>query len=474
MQAGDGGGVALPGGGDGVFGVDGKAAKALLQFFEGGVGARDVAAGGERLGVQDADLFGAVVGRVFLQVFEVFQRPRGLCGGGKGACGAEADFGVVGKRALQALGEFLRGFFHLAGIEQGGGQARAVLRGGGVFPGLAGFAQLAFGVDHAADGAAAHENATEAPETPYWDWPGSLLALLGLVGTTYAIKAAAQVQPPWLQVIASATAGVVFLVLFVRRQRRIAQPLIDFSLLRNRAFATGVAAALMCSIAFIGFQLVFSQWLQLVRAFTPLQAGLFMLPMALASFVSGPLAGAWMARVGSHRVIFTGIAVAVAGLLGVIVLHQGAGVGLVAALALFGGGFGAAVTGASSAIMFNAPEEKAGMAASIEEVSYELGGSLGVALMGSLMGAVYATSLRLDGAQAALLGDHPQIRHSLDEAHIVAEGLPPEVAAPLIDAAGRAFDQAFVVVSIASLVLMALTALALLLWRPQRPGADNA
>lgn len=307
-----------------------------------------------------------------------------------------------------------------------------------------------------------------AGQSASWDGLSSLLALLGMLGLAYAIKTAAQLRPDWAHVALAAAAGLALLGLFVRRQRRIAHPLIDFSLLRHHGFATGVAAALMCSIAFTGFQLVFSQWLQLVRGLTPLQAGLYMLPAALASFLAGPLAGALTGRGGPRTVVLGGMAACVAGLLGALALHPGMGWPLIAALALLGGGFGAAVTGASSAIMFSAPEDKAGMAASIEEVSYELGGLLGVALLGGLMTAAYAASLHLPStpAYAAL----PQIYDSLDEARLAAQTLPAPLAEPLLQAASAAFGRAFVTVGWASAALLAATWLALLLWRPATPA----
>lgn len=297
--------------------------------------------------------------------------------------------------------------------------------------------------------------------TRRWDWLGSIWVLLGLLGTTYAVKAAAQPQTDWVQVLVAAVLGCVFLAVFVRRQRRIAHPLVDFGLLRDRGFSVGVIAALTCSIAFIGFQLVFSQWLQLVRELTPLQAGLQVMPIALASFVSGPLAGSWMERVGSRNIILLGMAMTTLGLLGVVFTYTAMGFGLLACLLLFGAGFGVAVTGASAAIMFNAPEDKAGMAASVEEVSYELGGSFGVALMGSLMTAVYASKLVLPEN----LAQYPQALDSLDEARIVAEGLPADLAQQLIGLAAGAFDHAFVVVSLVGAALLVLTLASLLAWR---------
>lgn len=276
-----------------------------------------------------------------------------------------------------------------------------------------------------------------------WDQLGSVLVLIGLIGITYAIKAAAQKQPAWLDVLISGLVGVLFLGVFAWRQMRIHNPLIDFSLFRNRSFSSGVLAAVVVSVALVGFQLVFSQWLQLVRNLSPLQAAYYMLPMPIAAFLAGPLAGLWLPKVGGRTVIFTGLLICGVGLMAVIPFYAGMSAPLVIALTVFGLGAGTAITGASSTIMFSAPAHKAGMAASVEEVSYELGGSLGIAIMGSLMTASYAATLRLPGNLPI-----PDIAYdSLDEALIVVQSLPLPAAQQLAQAASNAFDFAFVVVT---------------------------
>src|SRR5690606_35017306 len=98
--------------------------------------------------------------------------------------------------------------------------------------------------------------------------------------------------------------GAIFICMFVRRQRRAATPLIDFSLFRNRRFRAGVAAAMTAAVALIGIELVFSQRLQLVLSMSPLQAGLAILPIPIASFIAGPLAGIALPRMGNEKVMW--------------------------------------------------------------------------------------------------------------------------------------------------------------------------
>ncbi|MGO4838719.1 MFS transporter, partial [Rhizobiaceae sp. 2RAB30] len=122
-------------------------------------------------------------------------------------------------------------------------------------------------------------------------------------------------------------------------------------------------------------------------------------------------------------------------------------------LAVMGFGIGATMAAASSAVMMSAPEDRAGMAASVEEVSYELGGALGIAILGSVMSAIYTATLVLPAGIDAVASD------SLDEALIVAESLAPDAARDLVALARAAFDNALVgVVAIAVAMLFATAA----------------
>lgn len=126
---------------------------------------------------------------------------------------------------------------------------------------------------------------------------------------------------------------------------------------------------------------------------------------------------------------------------------------------LLGFGVGAAMTAASSAMLLHAPADRAGMAASIEEVSYELGGALGIAVLGSLMTAVYSATLNTADTVTV-----PELaRDSLDGALIAAESLPEALAVPLVSLAQGAFDSAFVTVMIVVAALLGTTAVGIAL-----------
>ncbi|AKC69681.1 MFS transporter [Pandoraea oxalativorans] len=288
-----------------------------------------------------------------------------------------------------------------------------------------------------------------------WDWFGSLLFMVGLIGVTYAIKSAGKLAPDWATVGVAVVVGVAFLWAFVKRQQRSAHPLLDFALFRNPVFAGAVAAALMAAAALIGMQLVFSQRLQLTMGYSPLEAGWAGMPLSIAAFVAGPIAGRMLPRMGSARMLFISLMTSAVGMAGYLILRD-SGLALSAlALATLGVGVGATMTAASSTIMQSAPPERAGMAASVEEVSYELGGALGVTFMGSLLTFVYGRSM--DVPQVATLPD--TVRDSLDEAQIVAEHLPPAAADALTVLSNTAFNHGFDAVIGAGAFLLFATAI---------------
>src|SRR5690606_29930661 len=191
----------------------------------------------------------------------------------------------------------------------------------------------------------------------------------------------------------------------------------------------------------VGMELVMSQHLQLVELRTPLAAALVMTPAAVGGFIGGPLAGRLMHRVWPPALTFAAMSLAAASAWLIAALppvQEGLAVVRLLLLTGIGLGIGASVTFASTTIMNAAPPERGGMAASIEEVGFELGGSLGVALFGSLMTIAYAASPALPEVP----GLPPQIRDSLDEAMRVADGLAGDAAESLRAAARSALPQA--------------------------------
>jgi DHA2 family multidrug resistance protein-like MFS transporter len=289
-----------------------------------------------------------------------------------------------------------------------------------------------------------------------WDLVGSIQIMIALIALTYAVKELAKRDASMTVFAVVFAVGAIAAFIFVRRQFSGREPLIDFTLFQNRLFSIGVFAALVASGAITGMELVFSQRLQLIEGFSPLQAGLAILPSPLAAFVAGPLAGMQLPRIGAGRLLSGALATAALGVIVYILTFKASGYSYLIGLALLGFGVGAAMTAASSAIMGNAPADKVGMAASIEEVSYELGNALGVTIFGGILSASYTASMALpDGSTIA-----PVVRDSLDEALLVAQNLPKLEAENLVALASSAFENAFVAVIVANAVLLLFATIA--------------
>jgi DHA2 family multidrug resistance protein-like MFS transporter len=291
-----------------------------------------------------------------------------------------------------------------------------------------------------------------------WDLPGSLLVLVGLVSLAFAIEHVAMQPPAWSATAISAAIAALTLVWFFRRQRRSASPLIDFSLFEDRTFRLAVLAALVAAFSVVGLPLVWSQRLQLVLGYSPLHAALFMLPGAVTAFVGGPLAGALTPRLGANRVIAGGLLLGGLGEGGLFLLASGSLSLQLACLAVFGLGVGASLAAASETIMSHAPGERAGMAASIEEVSIELGGAIGITVLGSILAGVYSATLVLPGGAVV----PPAVREGVDQGLAVARALPADVSRLVTQSVRRAFDGAYLVaVAVNAVLLVAAACMAL-------------
>ncbi|MFB5269357.1 MFS transporter [Paenibacillus enshidis] len=288
-----------------------------------------------------------------------------------------------------------------------------------------------------------------------WDLMGSFQILIAMVALIYAIKEFARREGSLTFAAIGAVIGVVALIIFIQRQLRSSNPLLDLSLFKISPFTTGFITALVGLFGQLGIQYIVTQRLQLVEGLNPLQAGLITLSIPVAALVAGPLAGKIMHRYDVIR--FKSFTLLVAALGTLIYLFQfNSGIaGQILGLALLGAGLGAGMTAASHSIMSYAPPEKAGMAASIEEVAYELGGASGIAIIGSMSGLVYTLTMKIPAG----LQVPANVKDSLDEALMVAEGLPGQ-AAEALKAAGRAaFDESFFAILVGVTVFFAIASL---------------
>jgi MFS transporter, DHA2 family, multidrug resistance protein len=259
----------------------------------------------------------------------------------------------------------------------------------------------------------------------------------------FGLKRIAQDGLGW-PAVAAVVIGLVVGVVFVRRQLTLADPMIDLRLFRIRAFNASLATNFLGIFIVVGYFLFVAQYLQLVLGLSPLQAGLWSLPSAAGFIVGSNLAPRILRRVSPAPVIGVGLAMAAIGL--AVLTRVGgshdADLAILASASLIVSlGLAPMFTATTDLIVGSAPPERAGAASGISETGAELGGALGIAILGSIGVAVYRGALA-DALPAGVPGQAAAIaRDTLGGAVGVAAQLPDGVGAALLSAARSAFTQ---------------------------------
>jgi MFS transporter, DHA2 family, multidrug resistance protein len=234
--------------------------------------------------------------------------------------------------------------------------------------------------------------------------------------------------------------GLLIGAVFVRRQRRLAEPLVDVGLFRRSAFSASIGsnAALTLTIAGIGFLAV--QHLQLVLGYRPFTAALWMLPLVAAMMIGISLGTVGAGKVRPGIIVGAGVGVAAVGMAILARLSVDDGIGmLIAGYVVLGLGAGMALALAYNMVIATAPPESAGAAAALNETATEFGGALGIATLGSIAAAVYRSGVS-DALPEALPGDTAAVAtETLGGAVAIAETLPGESADAVLAVAREAF-----------------------------------
>ncbi|QIK84069.1 MFS transporter [Sanguibacter sp. HDW7] len=295
------------------------------------------------------------------------------------------------------------------------------------------------------------------PDAGRIDLLSAALSVLAIVPIVYSVKQAVGSAVDWT-VFAAAALGLVAGWLFVRRQRRLATPLVDVSLFKIPAFSGAVASNALAIFAFFGLLFFFSQYLQLVRGYSPFWAGLAELPATIASLAVVAVVGVALSRLGRGRAIAVGLLVGAVGLVTVgltaeLTSFVGTGLGL----AVIGLGTGLSATLSTDAVVSSAPPARAGAASSIAETAYELGIALGIGVLGSLQVAMYRNGLQIPEGTA------PEARAAMEDSLASAAGVLGPADGDLLAIAQHAFTHGMQVTAYiaAGLLLVA----ALIAWR---------
>jgi DHA2 family multidrug resistance protein-like MFS transporter len=313
------------------------------------------------------------------------------------------------------------------------------------------------------------------PEAGRLDLASAAMSLAAVLLAIYGLKQIAQDGFRWLPA-SSIVAGLAVGLAFLRRQRALASPLIDLRLFRAPAFSASLITYMLGTFVGFGAYVFMAQHLQLVLGLSPLEAGLWTLPWAGAFIVGSSLTAVIARRFRPVSVVVAGLVLAA---IGFGVLTQAGGPSglpvLVTGSVVYSLGLAPVFTLANDMIIGNAPPERAGAASAISETSSELGGALGIAILGSIGAAVYRGAMAravpdgvpLEAAQAA--------RDTLGGAAAVAERLPGRLGAELLNTAREAFAQSFeLAAAICAVVMVATAIVAAILMRRGPAGFEGS
>ncbi|NKZ08010.1 MFS transporter [Actinomadura latina] len=271
------------------------------------------------------------------------------------------------------------------------------------------------------------------------DLPSVPLSVLGVLGVVYAIKEAAAHGLDETRIYLSLAIGLAALAAFLVRQGRAAEPLIDIRLFRSPAFAGSIGTNMFAMFALVAQSLIFSLFFQLALGWSPLKAGLAGLPGAAGAMIGGALlAPPLIGALGRARVVAAGMLISAGGFSAYLLigLHTSYWV-MLPAMLVSGLGMGLAMTVTADTVLASVPKDRSGAASAISETATELGGALGMAVLGSVLNAVYRNTLDLP---AGLPGPAAAAaRDSLGGALQAAADLPAALAGQVGVAAREAF-----------------------------------
>ena len=272
--------------------------------------------------------------------------------------------------------------------------------------------------------------------------------------------------------IGGAAVGVAALAAFVWWELRIEHPLIDLRVFAVRAFSASAAAVTVIFFALFGSLFVLTQYLQLVHGYSPLAAGVRALPFAIAMGAASPVSPILAKRFGTRVVIPAGMALMGLGLLDLSTAGVRTGyLPIAIAIAVMGAGMGLVMAPASTTIMDTVPAHQAGAGSAINDTIREVGGALGVAIVGSLAAAVYRSRL---GSTLATARTPGAVAHQATGSVAAADAVGAHVGGPvgseLVTAAHSAFVDAMAMgIRVAAAVAL-VSALAAVFALPRRRG----
>lgn len=272
---------------------------------------------------------------------------------------------------------------------------------------------------------------------------GAVLSIAGLAALLYAIIEAPSAGWTSGTTIAWFAVAAVALGAFILWERRVPYPMFDTALFKNRRFSAASLSVTMVFFGLFGSTFFLTQYMQFVLGYDTLQTGIRMIPVAVGVGIAAPLSARLTARFGAKVMVAAGLTIVALGLGLMSTATIESGYGLVATFMIVaGGGMGLAMTPATDSVMGAVPKDNAGVGSAVNDTTRQVGGALGVAVLGSLLATHYSDGMR--GPSSALPAEVAAVtRDSVGAAlEVAAQLTDPAAALALVNAARLAFIDA--------------------------------
>jgi EmrB/QacA subfamily drug resistance transporter len=240
------------------------------------------------------------------------------------------------------------------------------------------------------------------PKTTPLDLAGATLSVAGLITVVWAITDAPTSGWTSTRIMIAFGVAIVLLAAFAVREVTARYPMLDVRLLLHRSFSAASASITLVFFALMGTIFFLTTYIQSVLGYTPLQAGVRIVPVSAAMILGAGLSTKIVARIGTRAIVAVGLALVGAALLLLAQANVDSGYGIVAAvLALMGLGMGFAMAPATDSVMSSVPLEKASVGSAMNDTTRMVGGALGVAVLGSILSSGYRGHLDANVPDAA-------------------------------------------------------------------------
>ncbi|MDE0573615.1 MFS transporter [Demequina sp. B12] len=311
------------------------------------------------------------------------------------------------------------------------------------------------------------------------DWTGGLFVTLALAGIVYTIMEAP--SHGWeTPTISAACIGMIALALFIWWENRVKHPMLDLSLFKRRRFTLSAIAVTLTFFAMIGAFYSLTQIFQLVMGYNELTSALAMIPPMLPMMILGPLVPRLVEKVGTRWTIVPGLVVIAGGFLLMTTWPTVPSYwDFLIAMSLVITGMALVVTPATNMLMASVPRNRSGMGSAMNDTTRELGGSLGIALLGSLIANQYTSGIA-DVAESIPGEAGGAVQDSLAGAVAVTDAMAEQggdaatAAAQVLDAAQTAFMDASQHAMLISAIIAGAMALLMLVTLPRGDKALSA